>query len=672
MKLNNEIINKIFNTDPKKRIKIKSKTEKIELSKYEELIPMYDIYSEKVYAISKENIYYRLINCHYRFITHEVKKWIENKYNKYKDDNNKFNLDIIDNYDIDTLIETSYKILYKYSHQLGLSISICKRNSFNKYSKHLNPYYSKDELIKLGLNMKIISEKDKIDLNDPKIHYKICVKISNNDISAEEIINHNNFIIDSQLISLISNYSFMGSYYMNRYLRGFDKNPNSLTIELINRLANKMLKSPKLENDYYLYRFIWDDNFIKNLKIGDKFIDKGFVSSTRDPFYSPGLKSNFGLILLKIKIPKNKNYGLLIENFSLFPKEEEYLLAPFSEFKLISKDSKFKYYHTNNQFENLVESKYEFELVNNKFEESSNTKNYDTYKILDEKVLFENSKINIIRSFISEYKVSDSQLNIKVNDINYIINYNWFDGTDSYEKLYYNKINNGMFFVIYDEYLYPYLSIEFGEEMVVNYLNKMYYYDNKKRLENTDIDLISRLAHKFTYNSFKLFLEYDNFSTVSKLDIGKNKSYLYTSLYCSSLYQYIKNNVKFYSNLDKFSNYSNFEFGYWKLNKLLNTMLPDDMFKRFSKIYNKNIKLGEFIVDIIENHFYYYEKLGDIFKQFKLDNLFEKLYLNFDVIAYYQNKNIPVSNNNIPYDSNRLENDENFKLVYNQPIRRIN
>lgn len=33
---------------------------------------------------------------------------------------------LIDNYDIDTLIDTSYKILYKYS-KFGLEISICKK-----------------------------------------------------------------------------------------------------------------------------------------------------------------------------------------------------------------------------------------------------------------------------------------------------------------------------------------------------------------------------------------------------------------------------------------------------------------------------------------------------------------------------------------------------------------
>ena len=93
-------------------------------------------------------------------------------------------------------------------------------------------------------------------------------------------------------------------------------------------------------------------------------MDNGFTSTTRDPFYSPGLNGNFGLILIKIKIPKNKKgVGLFIENFSLFPNEQEFLLYPYSKLKLISKNDNFKYYHTNKEFEKLIHVKYEFEYI---------------------------------------------------------------------------------------------------------------------------------------------------------------------------------------------------------------------------------------------------------------------------------------------------------------------
>ena len=58
MIINEKLIYNIFNL--KKKIK-----NKIELSKYQELIPMYDIYSNQIFPIKKKNIHYRLIECHY-------------------------------------------------------------------------------------------------------------------------------------------------------------------------------------------------------------------------------------------------------------------------------------------------------------------------------------------------------------------------------------------------------------------------------------------------------------------------------------------------------------------------------------------------------------------------------------------------------------------------------
>jgi hypothetical protein len=40
--------------------------------------------------------------------------------------------------------------------------------------------------------------------------------------------------------------------------------------------------------------FVWDDDFISKLKIGQiLYTDKGFLSTTRDPFYAPGLELEF-------------------------------------------------------------------------------------------------------------------------------------------------------------------------------------------------------------------------------------------------------------------------------------------------------------------------------------------------------------------------------------------
>ena len=93
----------------KKKHIIKDKTNKILISKYEELIPMYDIYTERIYPITKNNLHYRLIECHYRFLTEDIVLWIKNKFKKYKDEKNRDNIKIILNYEI---FCTMFKNLY--------------------------------------------------------------------------------------------------------------------------------------------------------------------------------------------------------------------------------------------------------------------------------------------------------------------------------------------------------------------------------------------------------------------------------------------------------------------------------------------------------------------------------------------------------------------------------
>lgn len=303
MKINLDFIKKIFNRE----VELVKKSDKIKLSKYEEYIPMYDIYSDDIYYINNLNLHYRLKDCHFRFITSDVKQWIENKYKKSidKDNLNKYkkNLEIIKNYDIETLEKTSYETLYKYSPDLGLSLSICKRNSFNKYSKHLTPYYTRNELIKLGMNNKIIKKLSAENLIDKKLHYEICLKVSKNDISTKQIQNSMNHIIKSKSINWINFYSLMGSYIFNDYLRD-NSIISKYMLDGLYKIYDCISSAPSFENSFYFYRFLWDDDFISKLKIGQIFIDKGFLSTTRDPFYSPGLEGEFGLILVKINIPK--------------------------------------------------------------------------------------------------------------------------------------------------------------------------------------------------------------------------------------------------------------------------------------------------------------------------------------------------------------------------------
>ena len=496
-KINYEFVKKIFNRE----IELKKNSDKIKLSQYDDLILMYDIYTDDIYLINKENVHHRLINYHYRFITDEVKQWISNKLKK--DINSEIkkkyqkNLKVIDNYDLETLEKTSYQTLYKYSPELGLKISICKRKSFNKYATHLKPYYTLDELIKLGMNNKIIDSLNPKNLIDRELHYKICKKVSNNDISYKIINKHMKHIIDNKLINWITFYSMTGSYIFNQFLRGQIDSLSNYLVDGIKKINNLMNTVDIFENDFYLYRFLWDDKFVKKLNIGDTFTENGFLSTTRDPFYAPGSSMDFGMILIKINIPKNqKGLGIFMENFSMFPAEEEFLIKPDSKLELIAKDDNFKYYHTDKNFENKVKKKYEFKLIKNE-------SNLD--KILNSKKIISNDKIPNInlekleisgkdRVSLFNYfiKLCDEMEQFRFDDKIFICE--WFDSTSAYQDMYFNKTEDG-FSVQHYENGYPIISFEFGDILVVNFKRSFIYYDDIKEL---DLDYINKLTGLFS------------------------------------------------------------------------------------------------------------------------------------------------------------------------------
>lgn len=623
MKITHDIINKIFNN----QLILKNKKDIIKLSKFNEIIPMFDIYSMKIYPIKNTNIHFRMIDCHYRFINQEIVDWISNMIKKDKNNTElKNNLAILNNYHIETLYETSIKAFFKFSPKFGLEISICKRNSFHPKMIHITPYYSKKELIKLGQNMNQIKDKTFDDLLDRETHYRVCKQISKNDISIDTIIKHSNFIVDNDLTKLITYYSLNGSFLMNKLLRDYSSNSKYYfpeQIKNINKLINSINQSPSLPKDYYFYRFIWEDDFLSKLQVGDTFIDNGFTSTTRDPFYSPGTDYNFGLVLLKINVPKNvKGVGLFIENFSLFPIEEEFLLPPGSKLKLISKNNNFTYHHINPKFERLVKKKYEFTWVgkktivlkdvNKKLELITVTKNSD----IDGDTIIERQE-NLIKKYA---------LNFHLKIDNYILQINWFDGTSSYKDFYYNNNSKGLILnLVKDNNILT--SIECGDKMIVNYLLTKYY--------NTETKILMDLYFSITkILGYKEFIIYDTFENYSKTtDIFKvNKKFNRTFV------DYLKNNKY---NLSK---YQQRLVGNLKLNIFLKKVNVE-----LNKKYGKSDKLtfGELYLDVKANNYFYLNKLHIFMKDSLGDEIFQskvnaKQYwndLNEDFINYDLNIN---------------------------------
>ena len=248
-------------------------------------------------------------------------------------------------------------------------------------------------------------------------------------------------------------------------------------------------------------RFIY-----KKLKIGDTFTDNGFLSTTRDPFYSPGIDGDFGLILLKINIPKNKKgVGLFLENFSMFPQEEEFLLGAGSKFKLISKDDKFKYYHTNKQFEKKLK-KYEFTYIGsnnvNNINQISNSKIPNIN--IDKLNLIGKDRFALFKLFL---ELCDNMGQFTFNKKIFISQY--FDSESSYQDFYYNSTHNGFIIYHYDNG-YPLLSLEFGDIFVVNFTRTYNYYDTGKNLKDIDnmLDIISYFGRIFKYKNARIYSKY--------------------------------------------------------------------------------------------------------------------------------------------------------------------
>lgn len=656
-KINFEFIKKIFN----RKIELKKKEDKIKLSNYNEYIPMYDIYSDNIYPIPNLEIHHRLINCHYRFITSEIKKWIENKYKKTKEKNYLKQLKILDNYIIDILEKTSYDTLYKFSPELGLSISICKRNSFHPFSKHLNPYYSKNELIKLGMNNKIIKKMTPESLIDKELHYKICKLVSKNDISNKLISNHTKHIIDTKCINWINFYSFTGSYIFNDYLRTPNIKLSKYLVDGLKSVSNSIKKIDGFQDNFYFYRLIWDDKFLKNLKIGDIFLDKGFLSTTRDPFYSPGMDMDFGLILLKINIPKNKKgVGLFIENFSMFPKEEEFLLLPHSKFKLLSKDDKFDYKHIDDKFEKKIKKKYEFTFV-------SNSLNLDNLKVSSDSNIPEinlktvklsgNYRQNLFKQFLEN---CDEMNQFKYN--NKIYSCQYFDSTGSYQNIYYNQINNGFSICLYNDG-FPELFIECGVDYVVNYLHKNSYYD--KVIETLDLEVISLIGKIFGYKNAKVFFPYRNFSDFKDNYDEKNSIFLYNNLYCHPIYLYLKKKKKHFEN-----KYLKFEYGYYKLDKIFNDIVPQKYIKLIpEELREDKLKWNSLLISIVEKYFYLYNNLEDWINE-SYNDLFKKCNFDFDILIYLKNNNYDISYfPTINTNESKILNRQ-FDLIFNNEFRR--
>ena len=515
------------------------------ISMNDSYIPLYDAYTQFIYLIQKRNVYRRVVDHNYRFpddlivisIINSKKKMVKqiNKHPELKNDilfarSYQKTLGMVafmSQFDINILYNTYLSVFYKYSPEIGNNTFTCLRKSFIPHKKHLTPYYTKDEALKLSMNLGIITQdnnqsyvdfKDKLTNDDFR---RICKDIQTYDVSAEILIQHQNYIVENNLVGLVQYYTQQGSYFMNQYLRGMTKYEyrNDYLEENIIKIWELVLNAPQFDNGYILYRFVSTDEYLKHLQIGDVYQDLGFMSTTRDPFYRNDLYK-FGFILIKIYVPKKiKGVGLCLETLSHFPEEEEVILPPLTKLKLISKNEDCNYYHPDETFVTNVKTRYEFEWIGNtkvtlpirpNLPLSMATQVIDFLEIKNIKTMSIKEKIDFI---MKTYFDPMNRILCKIGNNTFYVVGEWYDSTGAYHDMYSLKISDG--FSLYSIYKgYILFMIEIGDyngepNIRINYYTK-YSRHNRHELLGDDnfVKFISSIAYYFEIPNVIMYADY--------------------------------------------------------------------------------------------------------------------------------------------------------------------
>jgi hypothetical protein len=658
--------------------KIKLNKFKQEISKINNVIPLYDVYSDGLYLIDQTELYDHVLNKNYRFPTIKFIKQITEKIKENKSiiktliyDNTEFNYRItleetnkryeffikfMNYFDNDILLNSYIKALYN-TDELGKSITLCKKPSFNPIFNHIKPYYTQEEIIKIAIDMKLLKPYKEVSNDEIR---ELCSKIILNDINCDDLIAHYNYIIKNDMIGLIRSYTLQGFITYNEYLR-LDTPYNEYINNEIDQLIKLILNAPKINKSYVLYRFIMNDNFIKDLKVGDIFIEKGFISTTRDVFN----KLDIGNILFEIHVPKNYPF-LCIETLSQFPQEQEIIFAPYTHLKLISvvKNDNFNDMYIKNKQYNL---KYIFEIVD--VEKIKNIKNIDDLKIdkkkdtqIIKKVDFlkiENGESYTIEEKIFKFLNSNinlfSQFYVDIGDKLFLLNCNIYDSTSVYKNLYAFTTTKGLsIYAIYDNQ--QLFNLEFNNNLLV--VNYNIIYSSLKNLDiinsNDFLIFISSVAYYFNIPSIVLYgnnVSCDNANSKSN-DINKVKM---GGTYYLDVYNYIKYGIKKYNNIPEITPKFKYElFDVLTDVKIETFVMKYDRDNKYNELYqiyenlykpfNEYKLFGrDFYLWLVENNCYYVEAfINSTYEITRLhfDNPFRYIFYYIDPFKYLTNNKI--------------------------------
>lgn len=688
------------------------------ISKQDKYIPLFDIFTSNIYIITKRNVYIRVVHNNYRFPDELIIKHIKQEKHHEKDPlslrklrKSKLMLDFLANFNMKILYESYLKVFYLYSPELGNSSYTCVRRSFIPHIGHILPYYTKDEILRLGMNQGIIqlpSGTTYIDFKDTLTNndfIELCDTVAKNDISAKTLILHQKYIIDNDLAELVQYYTVQGSYFMNKYLRGQPESTvkNNVLEENISKIWKLILSAPQFDNEYILYRFVQSDAHLKHLKTGDKYVERGFTSTTRDPFYRDE-SYEFGFVLIKIHIPKNiKGVCLSLELLSHFPKEEEIIFPPLAEFKLINKDNKCAYYHINTDYIAQIHTRYEFEWVqNNDIKFSNYVTNDDSTPPIDfiniglrnDITMSIENKIDIL---LQSYVTQQNQIKCKIGDkyVNVIVEQ--YDSTGAYKHLYSITTPNGFCLYAFQDGSILFM-IEIGQnQMRVNYINR--YSHAKKTHLDDDIILyfLASVAYFFGISDIVMYAEYvgckintnahdkdeqtalfiDEYNDNKRIDAYSthqtNHNYI-GGAYCIDYYKYLKSNWKRFDNTNAHNTELRTLFSFDDLDDLkkikpsqiLRKEDRDELYQVYTKVYNmdnfNHDNIADFYVWTIENMCYLTKLLVEKFKRYyKTNNPFQKDMYIFGSMTYlYNRKYVNVFNRHLPLNIDETRDDSNL------------
>ena len=644
------------------------------ISKIEEKVPLYDPVSENIYLINKNNVYDRIVFQDYRFPEKDLIKEFEDKKNKLTSEKSedeiiqrkirklKLNIMFMNYFDIDTLYKTYIKVFYETAKLTG-DITVCKKRSFIPRFTYMKPFYTKKEIISLAVNEHILKNY-KLDISKQEL-MKICKLIKENEISADQLLKHQKYIISSGRVGLVQYYTIHGSEPINLYLRGFTNYNcrNEFLENIISSMWELVINAPEFKKPYIFYRFIKEDSFISDLKIGDIFTEKGFLSTTRDPFYKLGddeEEYTFGDILMKINIPTNKKgVALCLETISHFPNEQEVIFPPNSQFKLIKKDNNCLYSHPDKEKSEQIKTKYEFKWVGNskdiKFEKKPDcVVQYPEINFLNS-IKSNSSNIDSkINYFLDTYVNEMNQIKLKINNVSFTAIAEVIDTSHAYKDFFAMKIENNLcIYVMYNNYVLFFIeigSVDGIEQIHVNYHVKYSELNTEEIISDNDyIGFISSLAYYFEINNVVIYANYKTCDIIQEGEITEStiRKNIYGGTYCVDINKYIESGHKRYEELKLLEIELTPKFSYEDIDNLKNISPkkilvktdPDEIYQIYDKEYNKfNDNIIDFYLWLLKNYCYLVRNFIN-----KIDrvimNPFNNDYYILDPSAYLYNRN---------------------------------